>query len=253
MIATTLPYKTPIVPCNGMNQENEIFIKRDDLLPFSFGGNKARIAWEFLEDMRLKGANCLIGYGSTKSNLSRVLANACCARGIKCHIIAADDVSDVMKETNNHTIVNMCGAVVHRCSKANVAQTVERVWRLCEEEGYKPYYIYGNKCGVGNEAIPVNAYVKAHSEIAEPFDYIFLATGTGMTQAGLIAGARLEQTHEKIVGISIARPREQVMAVVRTYLNAYYATRGTTSEVNDDVNVIDFCQGGGTVCVRLKS
>ena len=29
---------------------NEFYVKRDDLLPFCFGGNKARIAKTFLED-----------------------------------------------------------------------------------------------------------------------------------------------------------------------------------------------------------
>lgn len=35
-------YITPTIhiPC----KDNELYVKRDDLLPFSFGGNKARIA-----------------------------------------------------------------------------------------------------------------------------------------------------------------------------------------------------------------
>ena len=31
---------------------NELYIKRDDLLPFSMGGNKVRIAEAFFQDMR---------------------------------------------------------------------------------------------------------------------------------------------------------------------------------------------------------
>lgn len=52
-----------------------IHYKRDDLLPYSFGGNKVRIAYEFLKDLKDKGCDTIVGYGSAKSNLSRVVAN----------------------------------------------------------------------------------------------------------------------------------------------------------------------------------
>ena len=45
-------YKTPIYDMNYSDQKNEFFIKRDDLLPFSFGGNKVRIAEQYFRDMK---------------------------------------------------------------------------------------------------------------------------------------------------------------------------------------------------------
>lgn len=44
-----LQIKTPVVQIPDEN--NSIYVKRDDLLPFSFGGNKVRIALEFINDM----------------------------------------------------------------------------------------------------------------------------------------------------------------------------------------------------------
>lgn len=41
-----MEWMTPITPIQGYG-ENSFYIKRDDLLPFSFGGNKVRIAQEF--------------------------------------------------------------------------------------------------------------------------------------------------------------------------------------------------------------
>ena len=46
-----MKYLTPIVKINSQLPCN-IYIERDDLLPFSFGGNKVRIAEEFFEDMK---------------------------------------------------------------------------------------------------------------------------------------------------------------------------------------------------------
>lgn len=43
-----MKYFTPIIKINSQLTCN-IYIKRDDLLPFSFGGNKVRIAEEFLQ------------------------------------------------------------------------------------------------------------------------------------------------------------------------------------------------------------
>ncbi|WP_392887959.1 hypothetical protein [Eubacterium limosum] len=42
-------YITPIVKSNWCINDNRIDIKREDLLSFSFGGNKARIVQEFLK------------------------------------------------------------------------------------------------------------------------------------------------------------------------------------------------------------
>ena len=42
---------TPIYEIHSESEQgNRIFIKRDDLLPFSLGGNKVRIGWEFYRD-----------------------------------------------------------------------------------------------------------------------------------------------------------------------------------------------------------
>lgn len=50
---------------------NEVYMKRDDLLPFSIGGNKVRISEAFYEDMRAKGCDSMIIYGSRHSKIGR--------------------------------------------------------------------------------------------------------------------------------------------------------------------------------------
>ena len=41
----------------GKVNENALYIKREDLLPFSFGGNKARKAMYFLEEIKGRNAD----------------------------------------------------------------------------------------------------------------------------------------------------------------------------------------------------
>ena len=40
--------------------ENNVYVMREDLIPFSLGGNKVRIAEEFFLDMKEKGCDTLI-------------------------------------------------------------------------------------------------------------------------------------------------------------------------------------------------
>ena len=44
--------RTPVVRVSGKYGPNHFFIKRDDMVPFSFGGNKARKAAEFNKEKR---------------------------------------------------------------------------------------------------------------------------------------------------------------------------------------------------------
>lgn len=245
-------FTTPIVhvPLEGF--ENRIYVKRDDLIPFSFGGNKVRIAEEFLADMEIKGGNCMIGYGNARSNLSRALANLCCKKNIPCHIISPADDDGSRIETANSHLVKSCGVIFHECSKQNVAQTVDAVKETCGKQGFIPYYIYGDRFGKGNEAVPVRAYAKVYPEIRRQaqemqveFDYIFLATGTGMTQSGLLAGQSRYGGSERIVGVSVAREAEKESAVIAGFLSAYAADNGIENLRHTPILVTDAYLKGG--------
>ena len=218
---------TPIVRIQSQNIKNNIFIKRDDLLPFSFGGNKVRIAQEFFADMKVKGKNCIIGYGNARSNLSRAIANMAYAEGIECHIVCPMDEDGGREETFNQKLVGHCDAIFHYCTKSEVSKTVSSVIVECRNKGLNPYYINGDQYGKGNEGVPVRAYTKTFQQIYQQskdmgmvFDYIFLPVGTGMTQAGLLVGQKQVGSCEKIVGISIARSKDIELPILKSYVCA---------------------------------
>ncbi len=217
---------TPIQNLNKIGNNN-IFIKRDDLLGFSFGGNKVRIAQEFFKDMRKKGADCIIGYGSSRSNLCRAIANMSYSKGIPCHIVSPFEEDGTHIKSNNSDLVERCNVILHYCKKQNVAETVENVINECKAQGLNPYYINGDKYGNGNERVPLYAYERAYAKIKEQaeeeqisFDYIFLPTGTGMTQSGLLLGLQNAGGIEKIVGISIARDAQKEKQIIKKFLKS---------------------------------
>ena len=196
---------TPINKLKMNLNTNNFFVKRDDLLPFSFGGNKARKAVRFFEEIQKNNNDVVVTYGSSSSNHCRVIANMAASRGIECYIIAPQEGYE---ETNNSEMVALFGAKIIKTPLENVANTIEQVMENLKKN-HNPYFIQGG--GHGN--IGTQAYVDAYEEIRAyekekqiKFDYIFLASGTGTTQAGLVAGKiKNEENDKKIIGISIAR------------------------------------------------
>ncbi len=226
--------------------DNQIYIKRDDLLPFSFGGNKARKAGYFFQDIIEKGCNAVATYGSGSSNHCRIIANFAARYNMPCYIISPEED---YYETANSKMVENFGAHIIKAPIRRIKETIDELMAELSKK-YKPYFIQGG--GHGN--LGTEAYVDAYKEIAEyekeqgiKFDYIFHATGTGTTQAGLVCGATLNgEKNRNIIGISIARfcPRgkEVVEESIKDYLNSI-SYKGEIPEIVFDDSYI--CGGYG--------
>ncbi len=206
--------------------DNSFFMKRDDGIPFSFGGNKARKAAEFYQEIKKTDPDVIMTYGSNSSNHCRIIANMAAAMALSCHIISPEEDRTPL---NNTRLVQDFGAVIETCPVARVAETIEHRKEIYRRQGRRPYFIAGG--GHGNPG--TEAYVKTYREIEAYereygvfFDYIFHASGTGTTQAGLVCGSLLSGGRfRRIVGISIAREAERGRNVVRDSIREYLGGR----------------------------
>lgn len=217
---------TPIVELSGAYSENRIFVKREDLIPFSFGGNKARKAAAFYRDLIGTGTDLLMTYGSASSNHCRIIANMAFALGIRCHIISPDSSGHTL--SFNRFLAERFSASVEVCPLSEVGATIEKRIESFRAKGYMPYFVMGG--GHGN--LGTGAYVDAYEEICRQqrelqtrFDSIWFASGTGSTQAGLVVG-RLRALAEgkaapKVCGISIAREENCGKDVIRQSILDY--------------------------------
>lgn len=208
----------------GFQNKNTFFIKREDLIPFSFGGNKARKAELFFKEIDARQYNCVVTYGSSSSNHCRVVSNMCAQRGLPCYIISPEEAS---APTFNSEMMALFGAKITVVPVDKVHDTIESFLENLRAEGKNPYFIPGG--GHGN--IGTQAYVICYNEIREwekengiHFDYIFHASGTGTTQAGLICGQLINRDQRKIVGISIARKNPRGRQVVVDSIYEYLAS-----------------------------
>ena len=206
----------------GEYKGNHLFMKREDLIPFSFGGNKARKAQLFFREVDKGSYDCVVTYGSGSSNHCRVVANECCRRGLGCYIISPEEASE---PTFNSQMMELFGAEITTVPIREVHETIEGKIAELKAIGMKPYFIEGG--GHGN--IGTEAYVQCYQEIKVfeeehglHFDYIFFASGTGTTHAGLVCGQLLAGDERNVVGISIARKnprgRDVVIQSIRDYM-----------------------------------
>ena len=249
--------KTPIHEITSLfSNENTIYMKRDDLQPFSFGGNKVRIARKILEGMYAAGCDTLITYGNKRSNLCRVTTNMCAALGVKCYMISVVDDDHGCQKAFNGEMAHLFKAEVVQCAKADVDVTVAQVKEKIIADGGKPYYINEPEAVI-NQA---STYIDVYNEIYEQskdfggFDYIFCASGSGTTQAGLTLGKLMHPEYEKgpkIVGISTARVYERGMLKLNEHIDGYFNLnpdkRVSKEKIDKEINLCtDYLCGGYT-------
>lgn len=247
--------RTPIVKLKLRPGNNEIYIKRDDMIPFSFGGNKARKAAEFYREIAGTPTDVIVTYGSNSSNHCRIIANMASAMGIGCHVISPEENRTILYNTK---LVEQFGATIETCPVTEVSATIDRRLEAYRKAGRHPYFIMGG--GHGNPG--TEAYVKAFREILAyeqeeqlVFDYIFHASGTGATQAGLVCGKLLESRNadqelgtgnkNRIVGISIARLAERGREVVKDSIWEYLGERFEELYRNEELVFLDDYRCGG--------
>lgn len=211
----------------GEYQNNHLWMKREDLIPFSFGGNKARKAQLFFKEIDKGDYDCVVSYGSGSSNHCRIVANECCRRKMDCYIISPEEASE---PTFNSQMMELFGAEITTVPVSEVHDTIENKLNELSTASKRPYFIEGG--GHGN--IGTEAYVQCYQEIKEyersentRFDYIFFASGTGTTHAGLVCGQLLNGDDREIIGISIARKNPRGRNVVLDSIKAYLGERDT--------------------------
>ena len=199
-----VPAPTPVEPMPRLLQAlgggPRLFIKRDDAIPFGFGGNKVRKLALVAARAAADGADTLITAGGVQSNHARATAAAAAKLGMRAVLVANGGAPDRL--TANALLDDLLGAqVVYVTSReARTPKMLEIAERL-ENEGRRPFVI-----PIG-ASTPLGAlgFALAMAELADqmpPPDVIVHSTSSGGTQAGLVAGCRLLGLPSRVVGIS---------------------------------------------------
>src|SRR5699024_9730152 len=116
-------YPTPI-ESYGKYNENNIYIKRDDLTEPTLGGNKVRKLELFLADAKDQKADCIVTYGAAQSNHCRLTVSTANKLGFKTILILAK--SDSLNYNGNFLIYDLYGTEVVWTETNEVPETIEK-------------------------------------------------------------------------------------------------------------------------------
>ena len=207
-------FPTPLEPLKRLSERLSgpaISVKRDDTSGMGQGGNKVRALEFVLPEALAAGADILLTAGVVQSNSVRQVAAAAAKAGLDCHFAMITDrvtATDAdYAQTGNALLDHLYGATHEVISiKDDRAAVLERIAARMRESGRKPYIVpYGCANRIG--AI---GYLNAAAELAEqasrsgtPITPVVHASGTGGTQAGLIAGFAALGLPVEVIGIDI--------------------------------------------------
>lgn len=194
-----------------------IAVKRDDLYPIAGGGNKGRkLSNIFKSDVSTK-CRAIITNGGVQSNHARVCALMAVERGMEAHIVLHGDPSALLTPEGNLLLALMAGAQVYIVDADEIASTIQKLESKLSLENKFPHVIPGGAHCLSGAL----AYADAISELGSLPDVIVLASGTGATHAGILAGLDMRGGDTRVYGISVARRNPRGGDVVRaSYIDA---------------------------------
>lgn len=227
-LTTQLPRKplaflpTPLHPLPRLNAwladqgiGTEIWIKRDDQTGLALGGNKTRKLEFLLGDASAQGCDTLITTGAIQSNHCRQTAAAAAQTGLDCHLVLGGQRPDA--PNGNLLLDTLLGATLHWTTRENRINRLREVEAELHHAGRRPYFItYGGSDPVGASgyALALEEVLIQKRDLAIDFDMIVVASSSGGTQSGLIAGAFALGSQIPVLGINIDEPQEHLQSHV---------------------------------------
>ena len=231
---------TPLHPLDRLSETlggPRIWIKREDATGLAFGGNKVRKLEYLLGSALAKGRRTLVTVGAFQSNHVRQTAAAAAVAGLACEAVLVDTV-DIdawnYQESGNVMLDDLLGANIHRVARSASPQWyIGKLLASLTLQGKKPVFIPVG----GSSALGSLGHVELAGELLsqkQEIDAIYLASSSGGTQAGLLAGMALSGNPVPVKGVSVYEPDAAKYAVaVRKLASKAVRLLGANVEIRE--------------------
>jgi D-cysteine desulfhydrase family pyridoxal phosphate-dependent enzyme len=204
---------TPFQRLNSLSEilKRNLYVKRDDMTGFAFGGNKARKLDFLIADALKKGCDSIIGMGYNQSNFCRILAGAGAKFGMSVHLVL--NGSEPKNPTGNLLLDHLLGATIYHIETTDPEEHLKKTLEVKNSLEYDGKQVYLLPPG-GSTTIGALGYVAGWGEIMDDISQnevainkIIVASSTAGTQAGLVVGQAISGWQGEIIGISVDLPQ----------------------------------------------
>jgi 1-aminocyclopropane-1-carboxylate deaminase/D-cysteine desulfhydrase-like pyridoxal-dependent ACC family enzyme len=242
---------TPLVRAprlEGALGAGPIFLKRDDLTGFGIAGNKARTLEFLLGAALAEGSDVFVTAGSPSSNFCAAAAMAARVVDMDCELLFPGAAPS--PPSPNIELARAAGArLVFDVAESRelLDDAVADHARDLRAQGRHPYAVPRG----GTTATGVIGYAHAARELSEQSRAlgvtprtVVVATGSGGTQAGLVAGRLGCELPWRLVGASVSRAAPDLADHILRVASACASILGLEQPAAGDVDVRD-CRGAG--------
>ncbi len=250
------PFATPVERLDRLSEHlggPTLYVKRDDLLGLTAGGNKTRKLEFLVADALAQGADTLITTGAVQSNHCRLTLAAAVHEGLACRLVLEQRVpgSYDPDASGNNFLYRLLGvekiAVVD--AGTDLMAAMQQQADALEAEGRKGYIIPGG----GSTPLGALGYVACAEELlAQTFDlglridHIVSASGSGGTHSGLVAGLSGCNANVPVTGISVRAEKGPQETKILDLARRTAELAGVRGEVpREAVTVLDDYVGPG--------
>ncbi len=182
----------------------DLYIVRDDLLPFPLAGNKVRKLVAEISDCD-RGTS-IVTNGAVDSNHCRTVAWLAAERGLRAHLVLHDG-TEQGASAPGLAVLQALGATYAVVPPNEISAEIDRAVSAFARED-APVRVVPGGCHSKRGA-------EAYRDAAEfvfnelEIDAVYVASGTGATQGGIAAAAHQAGTHTEVIGVSVARPADR--------------------------------------------
>jgi L-cysteate sulfo-lyase len=241
--------QTPLEPLARLSQHLgiELWVKRDDLTGLGMGGNKIRQLEYYIGAALAEQADVILITGAVQSNFVRSAAAAAAKHGMRPILQLEERVPGMGPQyyrSGNVFLGRMLGAEHTHYAQGEDETGADNALRARAEQltrdGQRPFVI---GLGLDNKPLGALGYVHAAEEILRQgpaFDAVVVASGSGATHGGLLAGLRALGSNVPVHGICVRRDAGQQRARMTTLMGKLAKLLPQTAVVADkDIMVWD--------------
>ncbi len=191
-----------------------LYVKRDDLLPGSAGGNKTRKLEFCIADALDQGADAVITCGAVQSNHCRLTSAWSAKEGLECHLVLEERVAGSYKKdaSGNNFLFELLGvkSIGVVPGGSDMMAEMDKKADELKAKRMKPYIIPGgasNAIGATGYAVCAEETMTQLNEMRLSIDHIVVPSGSAGTHAGMVVGMTGVNGGIPISGVNVSREK----------------------------------------------